>query len=230
MDALGEKLMHDYMESTGRGDSLSADIEGFIVEGMGEKIVYEEFAEDDGFKVGFAADGKRELLVWQGDRKIGKAYDPYTIVISKELLRPCDSGRLRFTMAHEIAHKILLRHIPLQTVSYFCLSARDFYELSEAEMREIHYLNEACADRLAAALLTPEYMVKRVLERYNGGRPVICYDGAIFDQDEKLKIERMTNAMGVSFSEFINRLRELHLLDLHPFSEYRDILIRMKAG
>ena len=71
-----------------------------------------------------------------------------------------------------------------------------------------------------AALLMPQFLMERVLKKFNEGRHVVVYDGGVFSEAEKLKIDRMKNAMGVSYSAFINRLRGLEMLDTLPFDIY----------
>ena len=54
----------------------------------------------------------------------------------------------------------------------------------------------------------------------NSGQPLKCYDGGVFAQSDKLTAQNMANSLGVSYSAFITRLRELNLLDWHPIEEY----------
>ena len=103
----GEKLVKEYLKTTHRWNSLSVDIEGFITEFMGEKVEYPYFAEEDPNRIGFAGDGINALLVWNGNTVEEKVYDDRTIVIDRSMLDVEQSGRRRYTLAHEAAHKIL---------------------------------------------------------------------------------------------------------------------------
>ena len=47
-----------------------------------------------------------------------------------------------------------------------------------------------------------------------------CYDGGILAPEDKLNAQRMADSLGVSYSAFLNRLKELSLLDVRPLSEY----------
>ena len=80
-------------------------------------------------------------------------------------------------------------------------------------------INEACANRLGAALLMPESRMDRVLKKYNDGNRLLCY-GGVFPQRERLIIQKMANALGVSMTAMINRLRELKLLECQPIEQY----------
>ena len=48
----------------------------------------------------------------------------------------------------------------------------------------------------------------------------VLYDGGIPSQDVKLMIQRMADAMGVSYTAFFNRLKELKLFEIRPLEEY----------
>ena len=220
LDALGEELIREYLKTTHRWNSMSVDIEGFVTEFMQEKIEYVCFAEDDPNRIGFAGDGVSPLLIQNGNSVTEKIYDEKTIVLDKGLLFSENSGRRRYTIAHEAAHKILKKHVPLQAVSCFCTAYSNETDYRFSELKRIHSFNEICANRLGAALLMPTFLMERVLRKYHDGDHVTIYEGGIFSEKEKLKISRMTNAMGVSYSAFINRLRELEMLDTVPFEIY----------
>ena len=80
-------------------------------------------------------------------------------------------------------------------------------------------MNEACANRLGAAILMPGYRMDRALKKYNDGNKLLCY-GGVFPQREKLLIQTMANALGVSVPAMTNRIRELKLLDCQPIDQY----------
>ena len=136
-----------------------------------------------------------------------------------------ESSKRRFTIAHEGAHDILKKHIPLQTNP-----AAAFHSEFDPDMtynkdifKEMMSVNECFANRAAACLLMPRFRMERVLKHYNDSRKVIRYigdDGTALRQDQKLLIQKMADAMGVSFTAFFNRLRELDLFEYHPMEEY----------
>ena len=114
LDALGSALVRDYFKKTHRWNSMSLDIEGFIKDYLCLDIVYESFAEEDKSKIGFSADGRMPLLVYRDGDPCAVVYPKDTLVIDRFLQRNEESGRRRFTLAHEAAHNILGRHVPLQ--------------------------------------------------------------------------------------------------------------------
>lgn len=112
LDALGEGLSRDYITRTHRWNARCFDIEGFITDYLGLHIIYESFAEKDRSKIGFLANGITPLLVYRDGVIASIVFPKDTIVLERFLLRPEESSRRRFTLAHEAAHKIMERHVP----------------------------------------------------------------------------------------------------------------------
>ena len=110
LDALGEGLAKKYTGNTHRWNSSCFDIGGFITDFLKLPILYEAFAEDDPSKIGFLSDGITPLIVYRAGKKTPVVFPKDTIVIERFLQRSDESGRRRFTLAHEAAHFILNRH------------------------------------------------------------------------------------------------------------------------
>ena len=73
---------------------------------------------------------------------------------------------------------------------------------------------------MGAALLMPGFMVGNVLESEEISAQIPIFGENILRAKDKLKIKRMADKMGVSFSAFLIRLRELKLFDYRPLNEY----------
>lgn len=220
LDALGEALSKDYMKKTHRWNSKCFDIEGFITEYLGLDIVYESFAEADKSKIGFLSNGFEPLMVTRNGMPTEIVFPKDTIVLERYFLRPEESSRKRFTLAHEAAHSILERHIPSQNAACFHSEFESVANYSKEDIFRIFSLNETLANRLGAAMLMPFFLVTRAIKKYNNGDPLRVYDGGVFAEADKLNAQRMADSLGVSFSAFINRLKELNLLECHPIEEY----------
>ena len=220
LDALGEGLSRDYTKKTHRWNSMCFDIEGFITDYMGLNIIYESFAEADKSKIGFSANGTDPLLVFKNGKPTPIMFPKNTIVIERFLLRSEESSRRRFTLAHEAAHKILEKHIPSQTVACFHSDYDHEADYSPEDFKRIFSLNENLTNRLGAAVLMPSFLVEKALKKYNDGLPLTVYDGGVFAEKDKMNAQKMADCLGVSFSAFINRLRELRLLDCYPLRDY----------
>ena len=220
LNALGEGLSKDYIKKTHRRNVLCFDIEGFITDYLGLTVCYESFAEKDSSKIGFLANGIDPLYVSRDGETVPIVFSKDTIVIERYLLSVSESSRRRFTLAHEAAHRILERHIPMQTVTCFH-SDFDVENMYPGEdLKRMFSLNETMANRLGAAILMPSFLVEKVLGKYNGGKPLIYYDGGVFAQNDKLTAQGMANSLGVSYTAFITRLKELNYLERHPIEEY----------
>ena len=220
LDALGEGLAYGYMKKLGRLRSAALDIEGFVTEYLGITIVYETFAEEDKSRIGFLSDGKTPLKVFRNNGPSAVVFPVNTVVIDRYLQRNSESARKRFTIAHEAAHYLLNIHVPAQMEACYKSEFDSESIYSFDEQRRIFSLNESFADRLGAAVLMPLFLVNKVLRKHNNSKKVICYDGGVFSQSQKVAIQKMANDLGTSYSALINRLRELKLLETHPIDEY----------
>ncbi len=75
-------------------------------------------------------------------------------------------------------------------------------------------------DRLAAALLMPGFMVRNVLDRFAVAETISIYGDNLLRLEDKLLVKKMAGVMGVSYTAFLIRLKELRLLERHDISEY----------
>ena len=220
IENLCEAMIKDFMKRKHYTSSRCVDIEAFVTEYLGIPIVYESFAEPDPGRIGFFSDGNRPVWVMREHRKAQVVFPDQTAVIDKCLQRPNEIGRKRFTIAHEGAHYILGKHIPMQSKAAFHSDFDGEMVYSQEMLREMMSINEALTNRAAACCLMPQFLVQRNLNRHNGGNPLISYDGYVLPQDQKLVIQKMADAMGVNYSPLFTRLKELDLFDVHPISEY----------
>lgn len=222
IESLCEAMIKDFFKSRHYTNVLCVDIEGFVEEYLGIPIVYETFAEADPGRIGFLADGKRPLTVRREGMTQQIVFPQRTAVIESFLLSPKESARKRFTIAHEGAHDVINRHIPAQASP-----AAAFHSEFDTEMnyprdmlKEMLSVNESFTNRAAACLLMPGFLVERALKRYNESRKVVIYEGNVLAQDQKFLIQKMANAMGVSYSAFRIRLMELDQYEVRPVEEY----------
>ena len=222
LEKLCEAMVLDFLRQKRYQNVLCVDIEAFASEYLGTPVVYESFAEEDPGKIGFLSDGVRPLMVQRGNIKTEVVFPENTIVIDAYLLRTEESARRRFTIAHEGAHHLLGRHVPVQSNPSAAFHSEYDSERSYSgnSLREMLSINESLANRGGACFLMPQFLVQRVLERFNASNPVIIYDSQVLAQSQKLLIQRMADAMGVSYTAFFNRLRELQLFDRRPIEEY----------
>ncbi len=227
LDTVGEAYAASYLRNSLTIGATSFDIDGFA-RSLGYNVIYEDFAEDDKSKNGFNADGVTPLRVFQNGKPVSIVFPQKTIVLEKYLLRPDEEKRRRFALAHEIGHPLLDKLTGMQSASCFHTEYDMDQTLSPESMQRLFSMNEVCTSRLGAAILMPRFMVVETLKKHNNGQPLRCYDGNVFASEDRKKALKMADSLMVSFAAFVNRLRELNLLEYHPIDEY--IAESMKQG
>ena len=217
LDELGDGLVRHYLAQSGmQATARCIDIEG-LANFLGLTVTYETFAEKDFDKIGFLSDGKTPLLVRRNGRIVSFLFPLGTIVLDVSLHADKESGRCRFTIAHEIAHFMIDQHRPAAQY-HRTFDAEKKY--SVAEMNELFNIVENQADRLAAAILMPRFTVDRALDDFYKGKRIPVYGQNIIAPKEDKAISRMAAQIGVSYSAMLIRLRQFGLLDYHPVDEY----------
>lgn len=217
LDELGTGVVLTYLKKSGTaGLPRCVDIEG-IANSMGLNVVYETFAEDDFDKIGFLSDGITPLKIKRGNRTVPFLFPLGTIVVEADLRKERESGKRRFTIAHEVAHHILGRHNP---VSQFQRTFDAERVYSMAEMKSHFNWNETQADKLAASLLMPYFIVAAALKDFNYGNKLKIFGDEVFAPKDRMIIKKMAAQIGVSFSALLIRIKELQMVEYHPISEY----------
>ncbi len=217
LDELGEGIVLSYLKRSGMSQSLKCvDIEG-LANSLGLQVTYEKFAEEDTDKIGFLADGITPLRVLRAGKVVPFVFPLGTIVLDTLLLRDNESGRCRFTIAHEAAHFILDKHYP-QPQFHRIYDAQQAYSLQQ--LREHFNIMETEADKLAAALLMPRFLVDRTITDLNNGNHIRVFGGNVLSSGDRIMIDRMASQLGVSFTALFIRLRQFHLLEYRPLEEY----------
>ena len=217
-EELGESYIARYYRLS-PSDSLCVDIEGFATECLGLDIQYRTFAKEDSDTIGFLADGVTPVCVYEGTEPVLTVFPVKTVVIDKFLLAPAESGRRRFTIAHEAAHYLLERMcaVPLARHHREYDSQRTY---SYNGLKELLSFDENRADRLAAALLMPRFNVEKALEKYADGKKFCIYGETIMNPRDKTLLQIMADGIGVSFSALKIRLKELDLFEYRTFDEF----------
>ena len=220
LDELGETVVSDFLRRQSETNCCEVEIEKLVRDYLGLKVRWEWFRESDPGKIGFLSDGITPLKVSRSGSIEKVVFDADTIVLDRILLREKERDRRRFTLAHEAAHFILRRHIPIQNAACFHSEFDAESEYAKEELHRIFSLNECCADRLAAALLMPRFLLEKVIQDENDGSPVTLYGRALLTQEQKLKIRKMIQRLGVSYSAFLHRIRDLQMVKRLPAEQY----------
>ena len=217
LEELGEGLTRHYLENAHvQMAARCIDIEG-LANYLGMTVVFETFAEEDRDKVGFLADGRTPLKIRRKGSIVSFCFPLGTIVLDAFLRQDKESGRRRFTIAHEIAHSVIEKHNPVPQFHRIYDSEHGY---TFQELKAQLTMTENQADRLAAVILMPQFTVDQALRDFNKGRRIKVYGQNVYANEERRIISRMAAQVGVSFSAMQIRLRELDLLEYHPLDEY----------
>lgn len=196
LEELGDGIAKNYLRNAGTQFPVRCiDIEG-MAGFMGLTVVYKQFAEDDRTKIGFLSDGRTVLKICEKGNVTLVIFPPGTIVLDQTLHKDSESGRCRFTIAHEIAHFVLERHAPAARFHWEFDSEQEY---SVDELRRQFNIAEAQADRLAAAILMPRFIVDQALLDFNRGNKIIAYGDNVIAAPEKTIIQKMADQAGSHF-------------------------------
>ena len=164
-DELCDELIRQFMGDTDH--ELCVDIDCFVTHYLRCPVVYENFAEDDPDKIGFASDGVQPLRVRTNGRTLEQVYPQRTIVLDRVLLNPGEEYRRRFTIAHEAGHIIASRMDPNVHAGFH--RVHDECRLYTAEELRQKY----CGDSLLQKTITVDCISKT--RRANMGEAPMYY-------------------------------------------------------
>ena len=106
IDEIGEGLIRKYQYQTFI-QGKSTDIEDFIVNFLGYRIIYDKLAEKDAGKMAFLADGKGSLWLWRNGIRVFVTPPARTIIVDEYLRQESNIKKRRFVLAHEAGHIIM---------------------------------------------------------------------------------------------------------------------------
>ncbi len=218
LDEIAEGLIASYAQN--KPGAVQIDIESFITDALGLPICYVSMAEQDKDKLGFLSDGKTPLSVYEDNQIQQVTYPVHTIVLDRYLTRRQELGRKRFTLAHEVGHILLDRMEVTGGTSQF---HRDYD--SEAKYHLNAYYErfnviEMQANRLAATLLMPRFLVEKTLYRFTDGHFLKIFGDNVLRKKEHRLLTEMATCLGVSFTALLIRLKQLGFLEYRPMEEY----------
>ena len=195
IESIGESVLRDCAKRFPISTRTPIDIEQFARGYLKLRIEYRKLS-DSGNLLGILTRQRILLELLINGSVIVMSVPEDTILLEERLRFSGDIRRLRFTIAHECAHRILI-------------PASD-----RAEWQ---------ANYLAAALLMPRAEVFRLTESgYKPFRPALF--GRRFNSRDYLRIREMADKFQISTTAMILRLKELGLIVYKPVSEYYDPL------
>lgn len=221
IEELGKGIVISYLKKCGKSQLPNiVDIEG-LANSLGLKVVYEAIAEEDQRKIAFLANGKTSLKVWRNGKAVPFCFPLGTIVLDNVLHRDNESGKCRFTIAHEVAHYILNLYNPQP------MFRREWdveYSYSQCELMQKFNIEESQADKLAAAILMPDFIVRQALQKEGVRSKIRVYGDYVVSKEDRIRLNSITDRIGVSYTALMIRLGQFDLLDYRPVCEYTDRL------
>lgn len=220
LEELGETIVKAYVNKTKQYNTYCVDIEGLVTDYLGLTVVYETIAEDDPNKIAFLSNGKRPLTIIYEGQRTAVVFPKNTVIVDKFLLGENESSRRRFTLGHEGAHSVIAKQNPMQDVGCFYNEFDPERHYTFDEQRELLSFSEAQADRLSSIFLMPRFILQKVMKKYKCENGLSVYGWNVFAPDEKIKLRKMADCMGVSYQALVIRLRTLGLLISHDLTVY----------
>ena len=195
---------------------------------LGITVVYEQIAEDDPDKIGFAANGSQALKVFRNVVRSAVVFPKDYIVLEQFLQRPEERCRCRFVKAHEISHILLCRADPTQNAACFNRLYDTERTYSVAELHDRWNLGECQANAMAAMLLMPRTVLTASVRRHIHRKRIPVYGDCVFLPEMKPAMRRMADELGVSYSSMLIQLKKYELLEEREMPEYFQLM--MKGG
>lgn len=215
IEELAEELIHKFFGRQQRYPDY-VDIDCLAAGFLNLKVEYWNFAGKDADKEGFISDGLTRIMVYHnGLREM--IFPKGTIVLALELKKPAENNHRRFTLSHEVGHYLVSRTANLA-------SLRRVYDgtlaCTSEELSGMFSIKEAQIDRLAAALLMPNFLMAQIVKEYAAGKPVFIYGNHLLTLEDKMLVSRMADAMQVSYTAFLIRLKQLNLYTAFNAEDY----------
>lgn len=231
MNAICTMLIEDFLKRFHYSNTRVVDIETFVTDYLGTTILYENFAANVPGRGGFISDGETALPILRDGIRQFVIFPENVIVIDSSLKDMNNLAKLRFTIAHEAAHFIMSKHVSGDFTAAFHTEFVDGEYYTPQMLKEMMSLTETITNRAAACLLMPDFIVEKMLKKYNGGNKVTIYSGStiVIPNTSKSVIQMMADSMGVSYSACYYRLKELSVLDERPLEEYVTTFIFAEA-
>ena len=192
------------------------DIRGLMTNYLGLEIEFESIVEDDETITAFIANGTRELKIMKDGKVTTVLYPQNTVVIDKCYLAPEQRERCRFNMAHEAGH-YLMNKLCNTNVASFNRDMTTFIPTSQ--LHDAFNVSEARANKIAAAILLPHFVVSNALVKFNNGEPIKLYGENVFSPESRVVVKQMADLLGVSIQTLFIRLRQFGMIDYRPIDE-----------
>lgn len=226
INELTEKLVLKYLAKKKQSpDSiLCVDIEGMASDYFKQKIVYENFAEDDPGKDAFSANGIKPIKISKNDEIKEVVFPKNTIVLDRYYQNQFNIIPRRFNIAHELGHRIYEKIAPGHNAGNYHTIFDSERQYTIQELREQMNIPEGQATRVGCGLLMPLFLIVNTLHRIIGKDKFPVFGDHQMLPADSAKFKQMADDLGVTPNMLMIRLRRLKLLEYHSIEEYIGIV------
>lgn len=222
IEIIGNSVLADFYGKP-VGDLCQTDIDNFARDYLGLQTSFRKLS-DDGKILGLTTFEGTDLLLYHDGREEHVLLQEDTVLIEEMLLDDKALGRKRFTIAHECAHQVLFRIEEKREGVSFRRLIQPGRTYSCRDLIKITDWYEWQANVLGAVLLMPAELIKHCLYTFGCTDKLTVYGMDRLYGKDFIAACNICTFLGVSFSAFMIRLKELNLLDIKPASEYHNPL------
>lgn len=227
IDDLTENIRKTYETITHQKNHWCLDIQDLMKTMFGLNVVYENIAEDDRGKIGFYSDGVTPLWIFKNGSRKQVIFPEDTVVLDSFLLRSRYIIERNKTLGHEFGHKVMFLQAPGLAKACYRSELDTERETGIEELHEKLNLAELYADKFYYGIFMPVYLLERVLKRYNNGEYLTLYGRFMLSDEDKIKLQKMADRLGVSYDDLFHRFKNLKMFNKKPASAFTGQLIEM---
>lgn len=226
---LTASLRQSYEKMTHQENNWCLDIVDMMKLMFNLKVVYASIAEEDACRIGFLSDGVTPLWITKNGKRTQIVYPEDTVVLDKYLLRTDLISERNKTLGHECGHKIMFIQAP--GLAKACFNAAVDCEKKERldDLKEKLNLAELYADKFSIGLFMPKYLLERALNRYNNGEFLTLYGNYMLVEEDKIKLQKMADRLGVNYEDLFNRFKNLKMFNFQPAEKYTGHIIELEG-
>lgn len=195
-------------------------MDGLATDYFGLTICYENFAEEDKSKTAFAPNGVKPLKVKRNGTVVSIVFPADWLVLDRYYQRAENSTARRFTVGHELAHKILAKVAPEHNRGNYQTIFDKERVYSFDELKAMMSMSESQANQISASLLLPLFLLRNTLKRVLGSTRFPVYGNFQMLPADSLRLKNMADDLGVAMKTLVIRLRDCKMIEYRSMEDY----------
>lgn len=222
LNELSEYIVLDYLrqQHIRKDDVVCVDMDGLASDYFGLTVVYENIAEEDKSKTAFAPNGFSPLQVSRNGQIVSVVFPASCIVLDRYYRRAENSTARRFTLGHELGHKLLAKVAPEHNRGNYQTIFDKERKYTLDELKNMLSMEETQANQVSAAFLMPMFLLKTTLKRVMGSTRFPVYGNFQMLPADSLRLKRMADDLGVAAKTLAIRLRDCKMIEYRSMEDY----------